>query len=123
MAGIGGSQGSPGNVYQTLSPIRCPPSATLCNEGEKPNYAIPTNSKVSNNGIVFRSCGRGLATARRGHRDQSGSMSILSVFAVLLLTILLGMLMNVGRQVDGKFGCRMRPTRRPIRVAWCLRGG
>ncbi|MBU4272378.1 MAG: Tad domain-containing protein [Planctomycetes bacterium] len=40
--------------------------------------------------------------ARRTHRNQSGTISILSVFAVLLLTMLLGMVMNVGRQVDGK---------------------
>ena len=38
----------------------------------------------------------------RVHRDQRGTISIVSVFAVLLLTMLLGMLMNVGRQVDGK---------------------
>src|SRR3990167_9220013 len=38
----------------------------------------------------------------RFHRDQQGVMSILSVFAVLMLTALLGMVMNVGRQVDGK---------------------
>ena len=36
------------------------------------------------------------------HRDEDGTISILSVFAVLLLTMLLGMVMNVGRQVDGK---------------------
>ncbi len=36
------------------------------------------------------------------HRDQEGALSILSVFAVLLLTMLLGMVMNVGRHVDGK---------------------
>lgn len=36
------------------------------------------------------------------HRDQQGALSILSVFAVLLLTMLLGMVMNVGRHVDGK---------------------
>lgn len=36
------------------------------------------------------------------HRDQRGSISILSVFAVLILTMLLGMVMNVGRHVDGK---------------------
>jgi len=39
---------------------------------------------------------------RRLHRDTDGTISILSVFAVLLLTILLGMVMNVGRHVDGK---------------------
>ena len=36
------------------------------------------------------------------HRDEDGTISILSVFAVLVLTMLLGMVMNVGRQVDGK---------------------
>lgn len=35
-------------------------------------------------------------------QDQDGAMSIVSVFAVLLLTILLGMVMNVGRAVDHK---------------------
>ncbi len=38
----------------------------------------------------------------RFHRDEDGTISILSVFAVLVLTMLLGMVMNVGRQVDGK---------------------
>ena len=36
------------------------------------------------------------------HRDQRGTISIVSVFAMLLFTMLLGMVMNVGRQVDGK---------------------
>lgn len=36
------------------------------------------------------------------HRNEDGTISILSVFAVMLLTMLLGMVMNVGRQVDGK---------------------
>ena len=36
------------------------------------------------------------------HRDQRGSISIVSVFAVLFLAMLLGMVMNVGRHVDGK---------------------
>ena len=39
---------------------------------------------------------------KRVHRDQRGTISIISVFAVMLLTMLLGMVMNVGRQVDGK---------------------
>jgi Flp pilus assembly protein TadG len=38
----------------------------------------------------------------RIHRQQNGTISILSVFTVLLLTIVLGMVMNVGRHVDGK---------------------
>ena len=36
------------------------------------------------------------------HRDQSGAMSIVAVFALLLLTMLLGMVWNVARQADGK---------------------
>ena len=36
------------------------------------------------------------------HADERGSMSIVSVFAVLFLAMLLGMVMNVGRHVDGK---------------------
>ncbi len=39
---------------------------------------------------------------RRLHRDETGTISILTVFAVLMLAALLGMVMNVGRQVDGK---------------------
>jgi hypothetical protein len=38
----------------------------------------------------------------RLHRNQRGVISIVSVFAVLLLTMLLGMVMNAGREVDGK---------------------
>jgi hypothetical protein len=38
----------------------------------------------------------------RLHRDQQGTMSILSVFTVMFLTMLLGVVMNAGRQVDGK---------------------
>ena len=36
------------------------------------------------------------------HHDERGSISVVSVFAVLFLAMLLGMVMNVGRQVDGK---------------------
>jgi len=43
-----------------------------------------------------------LRLLRRVHRDQQGTISIVSVFAVMLLTMLLGMVMNVGRHVDGK---------------------
>lgn len=38
----------------------------------------------------------------RLHRGEEGTITILSVFTLLLLTMLLGMVMNVGRQVDGK---------------------
>ncbi|MCE9555866.1 MAG: Tad domain-containing protein, partial [Planctomycetes bacterium] len=36
------------------------------------------------------------------HRDEGGTISILSVFAVLLMAMLLGMVMNVGREVNNK---------------------
>jgi hypothetical protein len=40
--------------------------------------------------------------ARRLPADQRGSISIASVFAILLLTMLLGMISNAGQQVDQK---------------------
>lgn len=36
------------------------------------------------------------------HRDESGSISVVSVFAVILLAMLLGMIVNSGLQVDQK---------------------
>lgn len=39
---------------------------------------------------------------RHIHDNQDGSISIIAVFAVMLFTMLLGMVINVGRQVDGK---------------------
>lgn len=36
------------------------------------------------------------------HQDQRGTMSIVTVFTVLFLTMVLGMVMNVGREVDRK---------------------
>lgn len=38
----------------------------------------------------------------RLHRDQRGSISIATVFSFLLLTMLLGMVMNIGRHADRK---------------------
>ncbi len=40
--------------------------------------------------------------AARLHRDQRGTISVLTVFAALILTMLLGMVMNMGRHADGK---------------------
>lgn len=45
---------------------------------------------------MFKKC------TNRLHRDQRGTISILSVFAAMGLTMVLGMVMNAGRQVDGK---------------------
>ena len=38
----------------------------------------------------------------RIHRDQEGSISIVSVFGLMLLVFLLGLVMNAGRQIDQK---------------------
>jgi putative Flp pilus-assembly TadE/G-like protein len=38
----------------------------------------------------------------RLHMDQRGTISLISVFTLLLLTVLMGMVINVGRQVDNK---------------------
>jgi hypothetical protein len=43
-----------------------------------------------------------LIDLRRLHGDQEGTISVMTVFAMLLLAMLLGMVMNVGRHVDGK---------------------
>ena len=53
-------------------------------------------------GFRRRAIRAALALPRRLHRSQQGSISILSVFAVLALVMLLGMVINVGRHVDGK---------------------
>lgn len=38
----------------------------------------------------------------RLHSDERGTISLISVFTLLLLTVLMGMVINVGRQVDNK---------------------
>lgn len=53
---------------------------------------------------VFASGGR-IAICRlaaRLHRDERGAISVLSVFAVFMFTILLMLIVNVGRQIDDK---------------------
>ena len=87
-------------------------SITMGNEGEK--WCFPMSIHPIEAGTVPISfdenrdcplprCNRGFfASFTRLHHDQHGAISIVSVFAVLLLTMLLGMIMNVGRQVDGK---------------------
>ncbi len=61
----------------------------------------PKGSPRSGLGRMLR--GRGWwAFPLRLHRDQQGVISILSVFAMLMLAAVLGMVMNVGRQIDGK---------------------
>jgi hypothetical protein len=43
-----------------------------------------------------------LHTPIRLHGDERGTISLISVFTLLLLTVLMGMVINVGRQVDNK---------------------
>ena len=49
-----------------------------------------------------------LRLAERIHRDERGSLSIMGVFSIFFLTVLLGMIFNVGREVDDHLprGCR-----------------
>jgi hypothetical protein len=51
---------------------------------------------------VARLAAAAAAMPGRLHRDQGGTITILTVFGALLLAMLLGMVMNVGRQIDGK---------------------
>jgi hypothetical protein len=44
----------------------------------------------------------GTGFCSRLHRDEQGAITLMTVFAVLLLTMLLGMIMNVGRHADAK---------------------
>src|SRR4030095_7324442 len=44
----------------------------------------------------------GMNSVRRIHSDERGTISLISVFTLLLLTVLMGMVINVGRQVDNK---------------------
>ena len=46
--------------------------------------------------------------AQRVNADEEGAISLLTVFAVLVLTMLLGMVMNVGRHVDSKIRMQKR---------------
>ena len=43
-----------------------------------------------------------LGIASAVHRNEDGAISIVAVFAAMLFTMLLAMVVNVGRQVDGK---------------------
>lgn len=63
----------------------------------------PEPSHLRDIRLRFRSaCRTVLAFLRRVHSDQRGTMSIVSVFAMMLMAMLLGMLINSARQVDGK---------------------
>lgn len=61
---------------------------------------------TTNGWLAKRNVTRTLLSAARlplvVHRDERGSISIASVFALLFLVMLLGMVMNAGRQVDQK---------------------
>jgi len=51
---------------------------------------------------MFNHCNAAIDALRGFNRDERGAISLLSVFSLLLLTMLLGMVMNVGRQADRK---------------------
>lgn len=40
--------------------------------------------------------------AARLHRDERGAISVMTVFAIFMLTLVLGMVFNIGRQIDDK---------------------
>ncbi|MCS7306753.1 MAG: Tad domain-containing protein [Thermoguttaceae bacterium] len=68
----------------------------------KPSQAQKSSPATPTQGVLRRVALRlGQRLGGLG-RDQSGTISILAVFAALILTILLGMVMNVGREVNGK---------------------
>ncbi|MBN1395773.1 MAG: hypothetical protein JW959_12190 [Pirellulales bacterium] len=56
----------------------------------------------SSAGNTAGQAGSGAQRRKNLHRNEDGVISILAVFTVLALTVLLGMVMNVGRQADGK---------------------
>ncbi len=51
-------------------------------------------------GLVERNTPRGIVA--RLHRDDAGAISLLTVFTVLGFAMLLGMVINVGKSIDGK---------------------
>lgn len=64
----------------------------------------PTSTSMYQNSIqrccaMLRWCGRRVVGV---HRDQRGAISVLSVFAIFMFTILLVLIVNVGRQIDDK---------------------
>ena len=64
------------------------------------------NSRRADCGGRLRLCwqivARRLGTTRRLHRDERGTVSILTVFSLLMFTMLLVMITNVGRHLDDK---------------------
>ncbi|WLD10953.1 TadE/TadG family type IV pilus assembly protein [Planctellipticum variicoloris] len=52
--------------------------------------------------LLTAACRQGRGLVLRVHRDERGVISVLTVFATFLFTILLVMLINVGRQIDDK---------------------
>jgi len=70
-----------------------------CWTQNKPRNGMMRNFIYSTMDRGLRWCGR---LPVRLHRDERGTMSIVSVFAVLLLAFLLGLVMNTARQVTQK---------------------
>ncbi|MDB5386393.1 MAG: hypothetical protein JWM11_2039 [Planctomycetaceae bacterium] len=65
----------------------------------KPTTAVVRGSVMLHGAVRVRAA---FLKLRMLHRDQQGTISILSVIVILLLTMLLGMILNVGEQIDDK---------------------
>jgi hypothetical protein len=59
-----------------------------------PAVVVPSSFRILINTAFQKLC--------RLHGDQQGTISILSVVVILLLTMLMGMILNVGEQIDDK---------------------
>lgn len=63
---------------------------------------MPYSLNIRINNVEQRCMSRLSARVRSLHHDEQGTISILSVITLLLLTMLLGMILNVGEQIDDK---------------------
>lgn len=62
----------------------------------------PGPSLARREGRIWGTLGAPGRFSRRLHHDQEGTISIVSVFTLMLLAMILGMVINIGRQVDSK---------------------
>ena len=77
--------------------MRCP--FPVHNRPASRSVDVPQRSRFARLAAAVRGGGRLL---RRVHRDESGTVSILTVFGIFLFAMLLAMVMNLGRAVDDK---------------------
>ena len=66
------------------------------------NDGTQTNQVTTGPAAGHRRTWIGVSLLGRLHRDQNGAISVLSVFAIFMFTILLVLIVNVGRQIDDK---------------------